>query len=256
MSEANLKENIELGKAIKNRRQELGLTIAEAANRAKVGIKTWYRYEIGEPMRGDKIKGVCRALNWKNLPNGEVRNVITHFDVNEYRKDEYWSEFLYDIFGANVAVGFVHSCKMLEEMVNDEFNTLARMPKGTHIGALDSSMLKGLLPEQFLMDYDYNFIYRLKTTLRNLAMKVSTGQPFRANSVLEELVLYMIVLISEEYQDFRFADSKTQEKDDFGQWMFAILGDMDVVMYLYSEAYVEEDEIYHFKHWTEKQFFA
>ena len=64
----SIKSSKELGAQIKRRRQELGLTIEEAASKAGVGTKTWFRYEDGESIRKDKFKGVCRALNWKNLP--------------------------------------------------------------------------------------------------------------------------------------------------------------------------------------------
>ena len=56
-----------LANKIKQRRTELGLTIEEAASRAGVGTKTWCRYEAGESIRQDKVKGICKVLNWPNL---------------------------------------------------------------------------------------------------------------------------------------------------------------------------------------------
>ncbi len=38
------------------------MTIVEAASRAGVGTKTWYRYESGASIRSDKVKGICKAL--------------------------------------------------------------------------------------------------------------------------------------------------------------------------------------------------
>ena len=54
----------ELGDAIRSRRNELGLTIEKAASKARVGAKTWARYESGESIRKDKLPGVLKVLNW------------------------------------------------------------------------------------------------------------------------------------------------------------------------------------------------
>ena len=45
MNNKILKGSPELGSKIKQRRNELGLTIEEAASKAGVGTKTWSRYE-------------------------------------------------------------------------------------------------------------------------------------------------------------------------------------------------------------------
>lgn len=68
MAQKTIQGNKELARQIKSRRNELGLTIEEAASRAGVGTKTWCRYEAGESIRMDKCKGVCKALNWGVLP--------------------------------------------------------------------------------------------------------------------------------------------------------------------------------------------
>lgn len=65
MAQKIVQGNEALAGKIKFRRNELGLTIEEAASRAGVGTKTWSRYEAGESIRRDKCKGICKALNWK-----------------------------------------------------------------------------------------------------------------------------------------------------------------------------------------------
>ena len=69
-----------LGSKIKEQRILLNLTIEEAARISGVGAKTWGRYEAGQSIRADKIKGVCKALKWKTLPtnNGQCQ------EENEY----------------------------------------------------------------------------------------------------------------------------------------------------------------------------
>ena len=71
MAPKSIKGSPVLAKIIKARRLELGLTIEEAAFKAGVGTKTWSRYESGESIRADKYKGVCKALEWKKLPDIE-----------------------------------------------------------------------------------------------------------------------------------------------------------------------------------------
>ena len=58
----------EFGQVIKQRRDELDLTIVEAATMAGVGIKTWNRYELGDSIRKDNAIGLYKALKWESLP--------------------------------------------------------------------------------------------------------------------------------------------------------------------------------------------
>ena len=83
-------------------------------------------------------------------------------------------------------------------------NELARMPKGTHIGQLNNSWLESLLPPQFLMEYDYNFLYLLRYNVERLRKIAHHGGQIIAHSVLDELTLYLIVeesrsLFEDEY---------------------------------------------------------
>ena len=82
-----------LAKQIKSRRKELNLTIEEAASRAGVGTKTWYRYEAGESIRMDKCKGICKALNWHTLPDQENEDDKL-ISIQEYKKHAAWSPYL------------------------------------------------------------------------------------------------------------------------------------------------------------------
>ena len=61
MAQKSIPGNEILAKQIKSRRNELGLTIEEAASRAGVGTKTWCRYEAGEAIRSDKAN--CQTEN-------------------------------------------------------------------------------------------------------------------------------------------------------------------------------------------------
>ena len=83
MAQKAIQNNPKLAEMIKKRRNELHLTIEEAAQRAGVGTKTWCRYEAGEAIRHDKYKGVCKALNWLQFPTED--NTEGTIDLEEYK---------------------------------------------------------------------------------------------------------------------------------------------------------------------------
>ena len=79
MARKTIQGSICLAQKIRQKRNELELTIKEAASRAGVGTKTWCRYEAGESIRSDKLKGVCKALNWLCLnPGKPSRDLLQH----------------------------------------------------------------------------------------------------------------------------------------------------------------------------------
>ena len=141
MSQKTIKGTVKLGESIKSRRQELGLTIEEAATKAGVGTKSWCRYEAGESIRGDKAKGICKVLNWHAFP-GEDDSDDLEFNIDEYRNHAAWSTYLCEQFGEVAAVSFVIGSDILLDYIEEDLNGLASMPKGSHIGQLPISMIK------------------------------------------------------------------------------------------------------------------
>lgn len=234
-----------LARQIRSRRQELGLTIEEAAARADVGMKTWSRYEAGESIRQDKARGVCRALNWRTLPGEEEQE---EFSLKEYRDHKAWSRFLEENFGVEAALAFAVGSDILLDNAREDLSDLAAMPAGAHIGQLNTSWLRDSLPEQFLTRYDYEFLYQLKCTLLGMRQRAGHGSPMTAHTVLEELLIYLC-----EGEATAFLELNGQ--DSTGDWAFDLLGDMDIVTCLYSEEYLEEDHLYHFSHWNEPRFY-
>lgn len=89
MAQKTIKGSEKLAKQIRVRRNELNLTIEEAASRAGIGAKTWSRYEAGESIRIDKCKGICKALNWRTFPVDE-NEADERPLVEEYRDHEAW----------------------------------------------------------------------------------------------------------------------------------------------------------------------
>lgn len=256
MAQRTVQGNKNLAKHIKSRRNELGLTIEEAAVRAGVGTKTWCRYEAGESIRADKCRGVCKALNWHVLPEQEVGDEDL-LNIQEYKKHEAWSSFLEKNFGEIAAFSFAAGSDILLDHIEEDMRELSSMSAGSHIGQIRYSHLGGSFPEQFLMHYDYEFLYRIKCVLRKMRMLAKAGLPMTAHSVLEELVIYLcdeeasaLMEVSEGF--YNMEDSGMS---DSNEWMFDLFGDMDIITFLYSDEYLDESHPYHYSHWSSQQFY-
>lgn len=257
MGQKSIENNELLAKAIKARRLELGMTIENAASKAGVGTKTWCRYEAGEAIRSDKVRGICRALNWTSLQYVADEEVDI-WGLDEYKKHEFWSNKICERHGEIAAISFVVGSDILIDLLNDDMNELSRMPKGTHLGELDFSNISFLLPEQFLTRYDYEFMYLLKSTIRKMRLQARANNLLNAHSVIEELALYLMV---EEAEFLIECDREKLEEDgveidnDWKEWIFDFFDDMDIVTWLYSGVYVDENCNYHFNYWADEQFY-
>ncbi len=257
MSQKSIKGTIALGKAIKSRRQELGLTIEEAASKAGVGIKSWCRYESGESIRSDKVKGICKALNWHAFPNEGGKDEIT-FDIEYYKNHESWSPYLCEQFGEAVAISFIIGSEIVLDHIKDDLSELSTLPRGSHIGQLPFSMLKDSLPQQFLMRYDYDYLYQLKATVLQLIKNATNPKVFVAHSVMEELAIYLFMEEASAFMECMSAEMEAigiDDLDELNDWAFDLFDDMDIVTFLYSNRFLTEDNIYHFDHWSEDQFY-
>lgn len=257
MAQRSIQGNIELARKIKLRRNELNLTIEEAASRAGVGTKTWSRYEAGESIRRDKCRGICKALSWHDFPDGEG-DFGKKSLVEEYQNHEAWSQFLANNYGFGAAMAFAAGSDILLNYIKQDLSDLASMPSGSHIGQLGTSFISEALPTQFLLQYNYDFLYHMKCVLHQLRWRAKHGMPMTAHSVMEELIIY---LCNEEAQVFievsagadNFADN--EDFDAFEDWVFDMFDDMDIITYLYSDKYLDEDHPFHFKHWSDQQFY-
>ena len=247
MAIKSIQGNSDLARNIKNRRNELGLTIEEAAQRAGVGTKTWCRYEAGESIRQDKYRGVCKALNWTGI-SGEEEDII---NIENYREHEAWSKYIENNFGEVAAASFAIGSDLLLDYVRDEMNDLLELPPNSHIGQKGFSIVAEMLPEQFRMRYDYEFMYALYTTVCMLRRRAHAGGRMVAHSVIEELAIYLMVQESQ----ILLENSGENLEEGWEDWVFDLFDDMDIITCLYSDWYLTEDHCYHFKHWLEDQFF-
>ena len=263
MSAKIIKGSLALGNKIRFRRNELGFTIEEAASKAGVGTKTWSRYESGESIRHDKIVGICKALKWNSLPDQEENNQFKT-DINQYKQSEIWPQALADTVGDVAAVSFVIGSDLLLDEIEEDLNALACKPKGSHIGELEYSWLKDSLPSQFLMQYDYDFLYYLKTILIRYREQAASKNCFIAHTVAEELTLYLVMEESEFLMESILPELQLEEGDteydfiysNWNSWPFDLFDDMDIVTFLYSDCYLEKDHPYNFEHWRDEQFYC
>lgn len=250
--------NLEFASLIKNRRIELELTIEEAAKRAGIGTKTWSRYEAGNPIRKDKIKGVLRALKWKDLPINDDLTITKQTLIQEYKNHNAWSNFLYENFGLSATISFIVGSDILSDYIKDDLEELATLPKGTHIGQLDFSMLNIILPKEFLMEYDYNFLYSFDKTIQHLINQISLKKNFIAHKPIEEISLYLIIkeaeLLMEEIEN-ELSEIDAKKFADWDQWIFDIFDDNDVEIFLFSNLNTSVPEAYQFDNWFKNQFY-
>lgn len=65
------------------------------------------------------------------------------------------------------------------------------MPANSHSGQINHSTLKDELPQQFLMNYTYEFLYKLRSVLISLRIDASNNQSMIAHSVAAELLIYI-----------------------------------------------------------------
>lgn len=255
MAQKTIQGNETLARKIKSRRNELGLTIEEAASRAGVGTKTWCRYEAGASIRMDKCKGICKALNWRVLPEEDAE---THdgISVQEYKDHVAWSSFLENTFGARAAFSFAAGSDILLDYINEDLTELASMPVGSHLGQLSVSWLCAALPEQFLMHYDYDFLYQMKCTLQSMRRRAEYDQSLTAHSVMEELLLYLCNEEASALIELSDGINRFEDDENFEEWVFDLFGDMDIVDCLYNDLYLDTDHQYHFLHWNDLQFYT
>lgn len=257
MAQKSIQGSEKLAREIKRRRNALDLTIEKASLLAGIGTKTWSRYEAGESIRKDKCKGICKALNWRSFPDDETGQDEKTL-LEEYRDHEAWSQFLADTYGSMAAMAFAAGSDILLDHIEQDLSDLARLPSDAHIGQLRTSFINEALPPQFLMRYDYDFLYRMKCSLLLLRRKAKLGIPMTAHSILEELIIY---LCNEEARTLIEvavgADDNivAKEFDDAENWVFDMFDDADIITFLYSDAYLDEDHSFHFSRWNDQQFY-
>ena len=245
----------ELGAAMRARREELGMTVEQAAGRAHVGQKTWSRYESGESIRSDKVRGVCASLGWKTLGDAYASEDDAEVDEAYFKSigegSKGWVPCIERSFGRKAAAAFCIGSEILLEELSMDLEELAAMPRGSHLGEAGVSLTLPLFPVQFVMQYDYEFIYKLRARLVLLREALPHCDHFRVHMVADELLLRMI-----DQEAMPAMEAWTEQDDEHSDdWVADICEDDDISLYLYSPwSYLERHHTYHFEHWFDHSF--
>ena len=84
--------------------------------------------------------------------------------------------------------------------------------------------------------------------------RAKNGLPMTAHSVMEELLIYLCNEEASALIELSGGLCVMEDGDvaDFGDWVFDLFGDMDIISSLYSNVYLDSDHPYHFSHWSEQ----
>lgn len=252
--------SVERGQAIRVRREELSLTIEQAAAAAGVGSETWRRYEAGGAIRRDKVRNLLKVLRWARLPDapedgpeGRGRDRSMWDLCGPEAEGDTYSAFLSEEYSESFARIVRAGFDITRDELRDDIESLAREPKGTHLGQLGASWFEGRLPARWLMHYDYDFMCRLLARLDTLRMRlVHPGQvdshPL-TRGVVDDLLLHLVV--EQGKSAFEVADDERVDLDEADEFEYHLNGEDDEVIFALFSANTDPapDNAWHFDRW-------
>lgn len=254
----------ELGSLMRARREELGLSIEQAASSAGLGSETWRRYENGSSIRQDKLRVVCRALKWRALP--AVGSRVSAEDKEPSRgmwelatESKGYTLSLVEEYGEGAARVFAVGCDIISDQIKDDLEQLRSMPRGSHVGEAPASWLDNQLPPRWLMRYDYDFLFRLRATVEALRLRAVhpnfDGIPHFTRCVADDLALHLIM--EQGMVAFEVSDHQIDQRD-VDEWEYEMNGEDDeVITLLYSEWFDSSpDQQWHFDRWFDRTYYG
>ncbi|GAA1022162.1 MULTISPECIES: helix-turn-helix domain-containing protein [Amycolatopsis] len=255
----------ELGTRIRARREELNLTIEQAAAAAGVGSESWRRYEQGKSIRSDKVRGVCRALRWPSLreaAQGEAASPAQDqpslWDMAV--KSRGYSKTMAAAYGEACARTFALGCDYTIDGIKEDLRSLANMPRGTHAGELGASWMETWLPDRWLTRYDYEFGYRLLSTITTLRLRMThpnyDGVPHLTRCPADDLALHLI--FEQGAISWEIDEAGDFEEGDAEEWEYSLNGEDDEIIYaLYSEEiFPPGGHKRHFERWFDQTYYG
>lgn len=94
------------------------------------------------------------------------------FSITECRKYEMWSDYIEENYGEIAAASIAIGSDLVFDYVKQDLEELSKMPRYSHIGQIEVSFLECILPQQFYVRYDYEFLYALYVTIYKLRQKL------------------------------------------------------------------------------------
>jgi hypothetical protein len=195
----------------------------------------------------------------QNKLSDEDFDIDFHYDLDfdELREDETWSSFLEEEFGDLSAASFAIGSDLLMDAIKDDMKQLSSMPPKSNLEQLEFSSLSYMLPEQFMKEYDCDFLSELLKTLQYFREEAHKGNEIITRSVIEELTLFLVVeesrVMIDDYIDSPAYNDEYEDDFPYTEWIYEIFDDMDIITWLYSDMKVDKNNIYHFDHWLEKR---
>lgn len=227
MAAANVfKGSPELGQKIRERREELGHTINEISNQADISVSSWNRYEAGGDIRKDKIAGLCKALRWVRLPNSINPTGTIEENINE--EDEpailvykpvlisRYSGTGGEVDSLPICAGLLTGLEFLKDVLDEALDDLSEEPRGTHIGMIDT-IISYRMPEQFLTEYDYEFIYGMRAKVLSMLRAIDYNKEIEINTVMDDIILDVAFDLCETWfdNDFVIKENSSDGKEVF-----------------------------------------
>jgi|GEM_PF-1295461 putative helix-turn-helix protein (fragment) len=278
----------DIAEAMRDRRVELGLTVEESAERAGVSTQTWRNYEHGRTtVRGDKQHGVWDVLGWEQpgrwAPLSALERVVEPAggplddDVMESFRNLWgdepadgatktlgppawdsvpdvlgaYSPLLATTLGEGAARCYALGADLYGRLLEEDLGALAAMPRDAHIGQLDVSHMREMLPSLWLTRYDYEFLFQLKeigavTTHRLVGAEPAPDEPL-VRSFAEAIVVHDAFALGGVVASSLGVDLAER---DWEGWVNALSGPAEPAHRLTSTVLIPSaDEMIHIDHW-------
>lgn len=198
--------------------------------------------------------------------------------IDAMKESDTWSQTLAEQVGEIAAASFCFGSDLLFDLIKDSMRDIIDYPNGTTLSDINdvgfANALSDMLPKQFASCYNLSFLVQMKGVLENLRASIPRAKGrVCAHTVMEEIILYLIMGISEDIggvydlyssnDNHEFGNEKNEDcmqDENFDHvletWAFDVFDDADVVTYLYSDIKLPEKHVYHFSRWMEPQFYT
>ena len=77
-----------------------------------------------------------------------------------------------------------------------------------------------------------------------------------AHSVLEELIIYLCAHEASVFMELNDLQEQSDDPENSSEdWVFDLFDDEDLLTFLYSDTFLDEEHPYFFSHWNEPVFY-
>lgn len=246
--------SVELGQAIRARREQLGLTIDEAAARSGLGRETLRRYESGSAIREDKIPALCRLLAWQRLPDAVDQSdaggpLAPNWDDRDRAG---FSESVEDALGEDCAHTLAVGFELVVDQIDHVIAELESMPLGSHVG-MTTLGFEFDPPPVFLTRCDHQTMVRLRNSAADLSRRLQEplDLPLEGLPVAEQIVLRRSLEAGQLYVE-TVEMTEPDDSEDWREWFGGLVGDADLGFMLYGggiEIALEPTSKFHIDNW-------